>query len=64
MNEADTCSTKPPDYETVIAAPPSYDVAIKLNPAQLLSQNQCEVVSIPEQPDMPPPSYNATSQPR
>jgi len=28
---------KPPDYETVTDAPPSYDDAIKLNPSQLFS---------------------------
>lgn len=27
---------KPPDYDTVAGAPPTYDDAIKLNPARLL----------------------------
>ncbi|KAL7293166.1 hypothetical protein TKK_0013316 [Trichogramma kaykai] len=30
---------KPPDYEAVADPPPSYDDAIKLNPAQLAQQN-------------------------
>lgn len=36
----DSTQLKPPDYETVTGAPPSYDVAIKLSPALLLQETQ------------------------
>lgn len=36
IENADGAQLKPPDYETVSEAPPSYDVAIKLSPTQLL----------------------------
>ncbi|XP_055600223.1 uncharacterized protein LOC129749308 isoform X2 [Uranotaenia lowii] len=38
---------KPPDYDTVAVAPPSYDDAIKLNPAALMGHNPIGPVSEP-----------------
>lgn len=32
---------KPPDYDAVTDAPPSYDDAIKLNPGQLVRSSNC-----------------------
>lgn len=36
----DTCAEKPPNYDEIILSPPSYQEAIKLNPAILLSYPQ------------------------
>ncbi|XP_066595267.1 uncharacterized protein [Prorops nasuta] len=36
---------KPPDYEAVTDSPPSYDDAIKLNPAQLSRLSNCSTAS-------------------
>ncbi|XP_054271765.1 uncharacterized protein LOC128992205 isoform X2 [Macrosteles quadrilineatus] len=52
IHRGDSTIEKPPDYDTVTgAAPPSYEDAIKLNPAHLLhdSTRGVEVVLKPEQ---------------
>lgn len=36
---------KPPDYEAVADAPPSYDDAIKLNPGQLIQASNSNLMS-------------------
>lgn len=38
---------KPPDYEAVTDAPPSYDDAIKLNPSHLFRPNNSNTLSLP-----------------
>lgn len=43
---------KPPDYEQVTSLPPSYDEALKLDPAALLTQSNMY---------MPPPPVGATN---
>lgn len=61
---------KPPDYESVAGAPPTYDDAIKLNPARLLpttsarpAERPADRAPIPGQPEpaavpkTPPPPY-------
>lgn len=45
---------KPPDYDTVAGAPPTYDDAIKLNPARLLPAS-----SSARSADAPPPPPHA-----
>lgn len=52
---------KPPDYETVSGAPPSYDVAIKLNPSQLLTPETTRCEPPPEY-TFAPPSQNQTNK--
>lgn len=46
---------KPPEYDTVVISPPSYDDAIKLNPANLFRTANCkvnsEVINIPSVSD-------------
>lgn len=53
---------KPPDYDSVAVAPPSYDDAIKLDPAALLHLSSTMSVTMP--PPAPPTSQPETgSQP-
>lgn len=52
---------KPPDYDSVAVAPPSYDDAIKLDPAALLHLSSTMSVAMP--PPSAPASAAAGSQP-
>lgn len=44
---------KPPDYDTVAGAPPTYDDAIKLNPARLLPATSSARHDLPVMPGQP-----------
>ncbi|XP_076677096.1 uncharacterized protein LOC143373577 isoform X2 [Andrena cerasifolii] len=54
---------KPPDYEAVADAPPSYDDAIKLNPSHLVRlNNSCSALSLPTVHNMVPRTVEIVSR--
>ncbi|KOX73929.1 hypothetical protein WN51_14007 [Melipona quadrifasciata] len=53
---------KPPDYEAVTDAPPSYDDAIKLNPSQLFTPNNSSTLSLPTVHGMVPRTVEIVSR--
>lgn len=70
MPDDESMQQKPPDYDTVAGAPPTYDDAIKLNPARLLPATSsarvdlahvAEAAIIPGQPEdaLPSPAARA-----
>lgn len=65
MPDDETMQQKPPDYESVAGAPPTYDDAIKLNPARLLVPRAEPAADapapqvIPGQPDDAPGVHRA-----
>ncbi|XP_076375817.1 uncharacterized protein LOC143259002 isoform X3 [Megalopta genalis] len=53
---------KPPDYEAVTDAPPSYDDAIKLNPSHLVRLSNSSALSMPAVHNMVPRTVEIVSR--